>query len=281
MRPLLTLLPLLLILSCNSRPSVMPKEEFAKVYIDTLSKRYPTFKFELNSDLSITAMRDSIGFKHFIDNIYVTYEAEPDSIQSIFRRYLASTADLFKFENKGINTVDIIPVIKPGNYLEEVNAQTINAEKPAPLVSEKYNNELLITYVQDTENSMRYLTDEDLKKLNITKDSLKAIAIRNLDRVLPNAKIHGGDGVYMVTAGGNYEASLILPSVLWTKENFAVKGDFVMAVPSRDLLLITGSNDKAGIAKLKEFVAKSYKTGNYTISDHLFKWTGKKFERFD
>jgi uncharacterized protein YtpQ (UPF0354 family) len=261
----------------------MSKEEFAKVYMDTLSKVYPTFKFELNSDLSITAMRDSIGFKHFIDNIYVAYETEPDSIQSIFRRYLASTADLFKFENKGINTAEIIPVIKPANYLEEVSKSITEKEqeKPAPLVSEKYNSELLITYVQDTESSMRYLTDENFKKLNISKDSLRSIAIRNLDKVLSNAKIHGGDGVYMVTAGGNYEASLILPPGLWNREYFPVKGDFVMAVPSRDLLLITGSNDKAGIAKLKEFVAQSYKTGNYTISDHLFKWTGKKFERFD
>ena len=280
MRLLLTLLSLLLILSCDSGHSVMTKEEFAKAYMDTLSKTYPAFRFGLNTDLSITAQKDSLEFKHFTDNIYLAYQAEPDSIQSIFRRYLASTADLFK-EKKGINTTDLIPVIKPGNYLEEVNALTANTDKPAPLVSEKYNDELLIAYVQDSENSMQYLTDEDFKKLAIPKDSLRAIAIRNLDKVLSNAQIHNGNGIYMVTAGGNYEASLILPGILWTKENFPVKGDFVMAVPTRDLLLITGSDDKAGITKLKEFVAKSYKTGNYTISEHLFKWTGKKFERFD
>jgi uncharacterized protein YtpQ (UPF0354 family) len=63
--------------------------------------------------------------------------------------------------------------------------------------------------------------------------------------------------------------------------HICASGDFVMAIPNRDLLLITGSNDVAGLAKLKEIAKKSFQTGTYPISEYLFKWNGKKFEKYN
>lgn len=85
----------------------------------------------------------------------------------------------------------------------------------------------------------------------------------------------------MITAGGFHEASLILLSSLWTKENFDVDGDIVAIIPNRDILIVTGSNNKQGISKLKEMANDFYQTGNYSISPFLFKWNGYKFERFN
>ena len=47
------------------------------------------------------------------------------------------------------------------------------------------------------------------------------------------------------------------------------------------MLIITGSKNKTGIDKIKEIAADSYKTGNYQISDQLYRWTGKKFEIYE
>jgi len=56
-----------------------------------------------------------------------------------------------------------------------------------------------------------------------------------------------------------------------------VKGDFVIGVPARDMLLITGSNDKANLAGLRKMIKETYEGGDHTISDKLFRWDGKKF----
>jgi uncharacterized protein YtpQ (UPF0354 family) len=59
-----------------------------------------------------------------------------------------------------------------------------------------------------------------------------------------------------------------------------VDGDFVIAIPNCDLLLITGSNNKAGIQKIKEIANRAFLTGNCQVSEYLYKWCGHKFEKF-
>ena len=85
----------------------------------------------------------------------------------------------------------------------------------------------------------------------------------------------------MLTAGGDYEASLILEESIWTQENFIINGEIVIGVPARDLVLITGSEDEEGIKRLKETIIEVNQTGNHLVSDKLFIWRNGKFELFD
>ena len=279
MRSISTFLLGLFIFSCNSKNSVMTEKEFAKVYLDSLSKKYPTVKFELNTDLTITSKKGDLDYKHYIDNAFIAYKSEPDSISHIISRYLASTTDLYVAQ-KTVNVENIVPVIKPIEYLGEINSFSKDG-KSFPMITEKYNDQLIIAYAEDSKNSIKYLTEDDFKTLAISRDTLKSIALRNFDKIIPNIQRQGDNGLYMITAGGDYEASLILVSSIWTRENFPVDGEFVIAIPNRDMLLITGSKNKTGIAKLREIVADSYKTGNYQVSDQLYKWTGEKFEIYE
>ena len=84
----------------------------------------------------------------------------------------------------------------------------------------------------------------------------------------------------MVAAGGAYEASLLLLNSVWSRKNFPVKGDIVVAIPNRDILLITGSDDKVNLDWMKTRAQESYDSGAYQISPSLFKWNGKKFLKF-
>lgn len=257
----------------------MTKPEFAKVYFDSLCKRYPAVHFELNSDLAIISTNGGKDFKHYIDNAYIAYQAEPDSIKNVISRYLASTTELYAAK-KAVRIEDIIPVIKPVEYINEINSLNKGA-KALSMITEKYNDQLIIAYAEDSKNSISYLTGDDFTSLSISRDSLKSVALKNFDNIIPNIKTQGDNGLYMVTAGGDYEASLILIASIWTKKNFPVDGEFVVAIPNRDMLLITGSNNKQGINKIRGIAAESYKTGNYQVSDHLYKWTGKRFEKYD
>ena len=50
---------------------------------------------------------------------------------------------------------------------------------------------------------------------------------------------------------------------LWSNEQIRVDGDFVVAIPARDVLLVTGSRNLAGIAKLRELAAQMVRDSSY------------------
>jgi len=272
----------LFIISCNSKTDTITVKEFTKRYFDSLVDKFPTAEFKIIDDSTIESKYHKKDIRISLDNAYIEYQAKPDSLQKVLSKYLKVTSELYSPEEK-INKNRIVPIIKPIAYLDDIRdvSMKMGATKDIEGVYEKYNDQLIIAYAEDTKNSIRYLTHADIKSLSISEDSVKSIAIKNLEQLLPNIQRQGGDGVYMLSAGGDYEASIILLNNLLTKENLPVDGDFVIAIPNRDMLLITGSNDQVGISKLKEVAKKSFETGNYKVSEYLYKWNGRVFEKFD
>ena len=62
--------------------------------------------------------------------------------------------------------------------------------------------------------------------------------MRNLRTRTPQARILTiVNGVWMVNAGGNFEASLLLDEEIWNNHRFRMAGGPVAAVPERDILL--------------------------------------------
>ena len=128
---------------------------------------------------------------------------------------------------------------------------------------------------------MSFLTNEKLTKLGLSRDeNLQKLAVANLRNVIPNIEIRGSHGSYMITAGGAYEASLILFDDLWERMASKVNGEIVIAVPARDLLLVTGSNDKDGLERMRKVVSGVPPNEGYAISDALFVYRDKHFVEF-
>lgn len=272
----------LLTISCTDKNKTVTIKKFTRQYFNLLADRFPNAKFTIVDDSTIESEFQGNNIRISVDNAYKEYQAEPDSLNSVLSKYLRVTGELYNSKEK-ISIDRIVPIIKPVSYLDNIKsaANKMGATKDIEEVYEQYNDELIIAYAEDTENSIRYLTYDDLKSLSIKEDSLRPIAIRNLDKLLTSIQRRGGDGVYMLIAGGNYEASIILLDDVLTKESLPVNGDFVIAIPNRDMLLITGSNDKDGILKIKDVAKKSFETGNYQVSEYLYKWNGKIFEKFE
>lgn len=53
-----------------------------------------------------------------------------------------------------------------------------------------------------------------------------------------------------------------------------------LAVPTRDLLLVTGSKNAAGIAKLEELARDAVRESSYSLTSTLFVYRDGKFEPF-
>jgi uncharacterized protein YtpQ (UPF0354 family) len=257
-------------------------KEFTKLYFDALLLLFSNAEFTIVNDNAIEGKLDKKNIRILTDNAYKEYEANPNSIGAILNKYVSVGNKLL---NAGtvINVNRIVPIIKPREYLEEtrMEAEKMGVTKEIDGVYEKYNDQLIIVYAEDTDSDIRYLTQDDLKSLSLNFSSIKELAIKNLDELLTSIKRKDGGGSYMLVAGGNYEASIILLTNFLTKENFSVDGDIVVAIPNRDMLLITGSDNKAGISRIKELATNTYKSGNYRLSNYLYKWNGNIFEKYN
>ena len=276
----LILFAALLLGGCSDKQDVLSEIEFANKYLLALKEINPSVEYTLAPDLSVNAKYKGIDYSHFPDNAYREYLMEPDSIDLVLMKFTQTANDLYK-ENKGINARNIIPVIKSADFIDEVKKLVgkTDSTKSSPIF-EKYNDELLIVYAEDSEKNISYFTQDNFNKLHISRDSIEALALDNLDRMLTRTERIGDEGRYMVTAGGSYEASLLLLNSFWSRKNFPVKGDIVVAIPNRDMLLITGSKDKANIDWMRARAQVAYDSGSYQISPNLFRWTGQKFLKF-
>src|SRR5580658_6891088 len=185
--------------SCQSDSS---KRAFLNNYLDSMRHRFPTVKFTIKDDSTFVGEYQGKEIQQMIDNAYIEYKSEPDSLGSILHRYVMAAAEVYA--SQGTLTKDnIVPVIKSVDYISSLQnvGASMGANKGFNAVFEKYNDQMMIVYAQDTKAGIGYFSAEDLAKSGIAKDSLRGLAIRNLINLLPDIKVREGDGLYMVTAG--------------------------------------------------------------------------------
>ena len=277
----------ILMTGCHPHKQVITLKEFTQEYKDSLSVRYPTIQFSLIDDTTISSKGIKNDWRIYSHNAYLAYLSDTALLSEILSSYTSGMGESFDNErtSRHIDKDKILPIIKPVRYLDDVRKEEEKFESKShndtlDPVCEVYNQQLLIFYVEDQKNSMRFIRYKDLNDISLCKDSLSLIAIQNLNKSLTNIQGKGGNGLFMVTAGGNYEASLILLKDIFVKTNFPVKGDFIIAIPNRDLFFITGSKEDDGIKKLRDLISSSYYSGDHPISEDLFRWNGNRFEKY-
>lgn len=251
----------------------LSETEFSNKFAKALQKKLKGLAIlHINGLEVISKLPESEEHRHFLDNAYIEYSRDIRKLKEVINKYVIASSDSFEPE-KTVSLESILPVVKNKRFIK--NLEGLNFQAASQQVHESYNTELDIFYVIDTEHSIRYLTKADLDKLDLSPEELKVISMQNLDQL--EVKCHGEDGYYMLTAGGTYESSSILLDI-WYKDNFAVEGDIIIAIPSRDVVLVTGSKDSANLHKMYDAVKEISETGNYLVSDKLFELKGDRFE---
>jgi uncharacterized protein YtpQ (UPF0354 family) len=245
--------------------------------MEVLTKEFPDVSFSIVDERTIHARYSANLLQLSVDNAYLAYQSNPGSLQQIMASYIASLRSAFAQPHQ-VTANNIVPVIRPLSYLNLTMRE--GGPKVKPGVHEMYNDELVIMYAVDLPANVRGLDEDDLATLGIRKESLLEISINNLMNILPQVQVKGGNGLFMVMAGGTYESSLILHHDIICEDNFKVNGELVIAIPNRDILLVTGSNDTQNIAKVAAIANKMFTENNYPISPFLYKSINNKWEKW-
>ncbi len=276
MRYLLTLLFCGVALCAGVCAEMLTPRAFTDEFARAVGTAMAPSTVSVKGDLEL-AIADPDGRQRtlILRNAYKEYSLDPGRLDEIVRAFVAAMSARWSGKT---DRSRIVPVIKDRQWLEDqrsaFRARGIEQEH----VAERFNNELAIVYVEDDPTRMRYImTGEDI---GIARAELRALAVENLKRILPKIEMRGVGELSMLSAGGDYEPSLLLIDDIWSSGQIKVPGDIVVAVPARDVLLVTGSRSRLGLKGIRELAAKFRAQGPYGLTDTLFVYRNGRFTKF-
>jgi uncharacterized protein YtpQ (UPF0354 family) len=134
-------------------------------------------------------------------------------------------------------------------------------------------NGLLVAYLVDEGDSFAYIQHRHLDRDGVTEEELYDIGIDNLLELAAENELrvvqHGN--FYAAILDGHFEASLLLVDSLW-RDSFRpfVTGDYLVAIPNRDILAFCDRSSPAGRAELLDVIERLKGSGDHPLSRELF-----------
>ena len=252
--------------------ALLSEGQFTQAFLHALTAQAPELTPRRVEPLRLE-MEDTAGreFTAFLDNAYSRYRQNPATLDETIALYAAGLIETWKADDS-VDRGRIVPVVKDAAFVPDLRASMRQrGEDPdwEPAV-ERYNAALVILYAEDTALSIHYLTEDALTEAGFAREGRRERAQENLKALLPKVQVFPDDGFYWVTAGGDYDASLLLFARLWEELTLPIDGELVAAIPARNALMITGSEDAAGLSALKRMVTEVMATDSYALTDELF-----------
>lgn len=280
---LLALIGTCLVSGCSNKGVESPAQ-FTKEYVAALQAGSPGASIQVVKDLELKVTPSGGNeMSCFLDNAYDTYKQHPDSKAEVIQKFVSSFLETAQESGKtGVDITRIVPVIKDRPWLDETRmALRSRGTKEIPdMVHEDFSPDLIVLYAEDSPKNIRYLTTKDLAEAHIEQKDLRALACKNLHSILPPVERIGTNGLYVISAGGDYEASLLLVDSFWDAKKLEVNGDIVVAIPNRGTLVVTGTGNPDDVASLRNVAKKQAADGAYRLTPKLFVRRDGKFVEY-
>lgn len=257
--------------------------KFTRDYIAHLKRIKPDAQAKEVGELELEIVFPDSGepLRAFLDNAFRDFAQSPKDKDAILKRYVGALTESRASAATPIDPARILPVIRDKEFVEQAGQLPRQGEKPIEVASEPLNEDLYVMYVADSEHSVRYLSEADLADAKVDRANLRKQAMENLRRLYPEVQMMGTGGLYMIRLDGTYESSLLLSERLWDMPELKVKGEFLAAVPSRDVLVISGTLERESLEAMRKIVAEVSATASYRISPKLFIRRDGNFEPWD
>jgi hypothetical protein len=127
-------------------------------------------------------------------------------------------------------------------------------------IAKKLYEDLILCFAEDKGTHYEILQQKVLKNNpSLNEEILHQTCIQALvDEIGDKIKLNGDpEFIVMVTAGGNFEAALLLIETLREQIHQIFEGNVIIGIPARDLLFISKEHNFEAREKLKEII-KSY-----------------------
>lgn len=209
-----------------------------------------------------------------LKNLYGEYRATPEAdrdafvqrtVQGLFPAPLPDTYEAAK--------PYLMPSVRDAVYLDLLDLRTPDNK----VIRKQLAPELTAALVYDGEASMQFISQDKLADWGVSVDTAWADALANLEAREDARFERIVEGVYRSPWKDNYDtARLLLPKRL---KRLRVKGDPVVFLPHRDVLIVTGSQDDQGLLTALDAVDEAFKLPRATTG-RAWRLRGEKWEPF-
>jgi hypothetical protein len=241
---------------------VLDQDVFMDRWIERMCQLHPQDQVEVVAPLHFRT-RDAGGawMDHHLDRAYHLYVTEPARLDEILAEFLDSAAEAAALGP--VVAERLIPVVRSRPQLEQMQAQLASrataSTEAAPSSGPVWRDlagELVVLLAEDHPQTIRYCDPGNLADLGLDAATAFARAQANLAHLVPDRPVEGRDGFYGITVPW-HAGALLLDDTWLTQARFPVQGDLLVALPSRDLALVTGTGETEGCRLLAEALQQS------------------------
>jgi len=191
-----------------------------------------------------------------LHNAYAEYQAAPAGQRAaVVQRFARNWFNAQKEVPADFADVrpDLLPVVRSRSEFEmTILALRTNGAAEVDWPYRVVAGHLGLGVAYDLPDSMTFVQQHQLKEWRVTFDEALEVAYDNLLARTDRDFEQPVPGVWLSPFHDNYDASrLALCDVL---QQYEVRGDLVAAVPNRDVLVLTGSEDESGLRFLADLV---------------------------
>lgn len=263
-------------------PADVPdRDSFAALVIDQLHEAGETAEITYDAEaFRLSAQSDHSNIAN-LSNLYDEYlKADLAQRDRLVRNYVRSWFAPLKGLPEEFEDVhpDLLPSVRPRAYVELnlLRLRMQGVEHPAwpylPLAGH-----LAVCLVYDLPESLMQIQQQHLDAWGVSFDDALEQATGNLIGISNHRFDAVAPGVWRSPWKDNLDASrLVLTDLLRAHE---VEGDPVVLVPNRDTLLLTGSDDEAGLSHVVELATEAFEQSR-PISGLAVRLVGESWEPF-
>jgi uncharacterized protein YtpQ (UPF0354 family) len=254
----------------NASQLIGDHRKFREAVFEIVKKNYPAEKISLPDDPEIIIVK---GIQVGLQNLRSKFELSNRS-QLVLEELVKEHLDFILRDTQKEKTLNfeeakkrILLQFMPQNYSQII-----------PLISFPFKDGLLVGLVLDSDRGYRYLTIEDANRWDKKPNTLRNIAIENLNATSKDIKVNDikNNEVHMVAvqvSDGFDAARILVPKFrqfLGNKLGFP----FYIAIPNRDFLICWSEDSNQEFQKsVRNNVHKDFEEQPYPLSPNIFKVT--------
>jgi hypothetical protein len=254
------------------RPEVT-RESFFLLYSRLLELRCGAreLRYEEPDTLSWKTV-EGTEHKLYLENLWIQTRGDLAEGSEVIERYVSVASEF----GKGVAATRgaVVPLVKDQTYIDFLGGGT-----SVPI--EHLAADLWIVYAVDRDTNITTLSEKEMVALELTREDLRDLATENLRNILPPVECHGGGPWFLLTAGGDYVASLLLLDSVWEFAAREVKGEVVAVAPTRDVVLFTNSDSDEGLSEIRRRAKELASTSDHVVSATLLRRIGNGWVAFD
>jgi hypothetical protein len=192
-----------------------------------------------------------------LENAFVDAQKSPAEVSLVIDEYLKSAAQVVRADElfKDVRS-RLMPIVRDAAYfsITDLNSQIDFPDKPGSAIAVSgVAPDVTAAIAVDAEGAVATVSKDRLRSWGASFDDAMSIAVENLgDKTIANFK-ETSAGLFESQWHDGYDASRIfLPDML---HRLPLRGTPVVGIPSRNHLLVAGSQDGTALAALVDRVA--------------------------